>query len=101
MSFLLFGDAAQQTQVVVVSKAAISKLERERIKTSEGDMFFGKPDVAIKLIEQIGNSYEKRNVKLVFVNDDTGSCLGGVAGSLAVHEAMINALKKRAPSNSK
>jgi hypothetical protein len=88
-SFLLIGDFAANTQVVVISKAAIANLEKARIKGTEEDMFFGKGDEAIKLIEQIGKLYEKRNVRTVFVNDDTGNCIGGVGVSAQVHAAVI------------
>jgi hypothetical protein len=89
MSFLLFGDCAASTQVVVISSGAIAKLEKERIKNTSEDMFFGKSDEAIELIAQIGKLYEKPNVKTVFVNDDSGNCVGGVGISAQVHAAVV------------
>lgn len=96
ISFLLVGDFASNTEVVIISRATITKLEQERIKGNEGDMFFGNADEAIKLIKKIGKMYERRNVKTVFVNDDTGSCSGGIGISREVHAAIIEAQKKTA-----
>lgn len=94
LSFLLLGDLAANTQVVVISQAAIARFERQRVKATNEDMFFGRPDEAIKLIEQAGKLYEQRHIKVVFASDDSGNCKGGTGVSEAVHKAVIEAQKK-------
>lgn len=97
---LKFGNIASSCDVLVVSKSEIVGLERQRIKSAEGvfdvkDMFFGNQRGFLDLIFRYSKSLSNNRTKIVFINDDSGSVLGGENITNLVHEAVIKHYSKK------
>ena len=102
LAFLFFGDMAKSVQVVFVSEEALTSLEEQRIKnlsssqeassSNDQSIFFGKPDLAIKKMEQFAKSFENRRTKVLFVSKKTGLARNGVEVSNIVHKKLVKIL---------
>ena len=94
LSFLFFGDIAKNCKVLFVSKEALISLEQERTRGTTEELFFGKPEFAIKLISKILSSFEDKRTKILFISSETGAAKGGTDMSLLVHSRVIEEMNK-------
>lgn len=80
--------------MVYVSKQELLELERKRVKELKAEqIFYGRTNEALTLIEQIANSYKDGKTKVLFITD--GFAGGTNVGSIskAVHAAVIISLE--------
>ena len=85
-------------KVLYISQAEILNIEKARIAsnpTSEKQLFFGKPETAIKYIEQVQNQLSK-NTRLVLLTDSKIYGRNVRSISKEVHEDIIKNLAQPA-----
>jgi hypothetical protein len=101
LGFLMLGDIAGSCRVVFVSKEAIVKMEEKRLvhnKDSQASMFFGKPEIALNLMEKVASSFATKRTKVLFISTDTGTIKGGEAISAQVYDEVVQSLAKTSDS---
>jgi hypothetical protein len=100
---LFLGDLAGSVRVLFVSEEALVALEEERIKNlSEnhetensrvaGSIFFGKPELAIKKMEQIAGSFADKSTKVLIVSNKKGYARNGSGISDIIHKELVKVL---------
>lgn len=100
---LFFGNLAGSVRVLFVSEEALVALEEERIKNlSEnhemensrvaGSIFFGKPELAIKKMEQIAGSFADKSTKVLIVSNKKGYARNGSGISDIIHKELVKVL---------
>ena len=100
---LFFGDPAKLVRVLFVSEEALVALEEERIKnlsrnhgienlTEAGSIFFGKPELAIKKMEQIAGSFADKRTKVLIVSNKKGYARNGAGISDIIHKELVKVL---------
>lgn len=96
LGFLLFGDIGNQCKIIYVSQKEILRLEKERIneQPKEKNLFFGKINQAIELINSEAQKYKDKRSKVVFVVGDFITGEGTASISKQVHQNIIEHLTK-------
>ena len=100
---LFFGNLAGSVRVLFVSEEALIALEEERIKnlsgnhgienlTEAGSIFFGKPELAIKKMEQIAGSFADKRTKVLIVSNKKGYARNGAGISDIIHKELLKVL---------
>lgn len=100
---LFLGNLAGSVRVLFVSEEALVALEEERIKNlSEnhgiensrvaGSIFFGKPELAIKKMEQIAGSFADKSTKVLIVSNKKGYARNGSGISDIIHKELVKVL---------
>lgn len=100
---LFFGNLAGSVRVLFVSEEALIALEEERIKnlsgnqgienlTEAGNIFFGKPELAIKKMEQIAGSFADKRTKVLIVSNKKGYARNGAGISDIIHKELLKVL---------
>lgn len=90
--------AVKNMQVLYISQAEILNIEKARIANnpaSDKQLFFGKPEMAIKYIEQVQNQMSK-NTRLVLLTDSKIYGRNVRSISKEVHEDIIKNLAQPA-----
>ncbi len=96
LGFLLFGDIGNQCKIIYVSQKEILRLEKERInqQPKEKNLFFGKINQAIELINSEAQKYKDKRSKVIFVIDNFITGEGTLSISKQVHQNVIDNLAK-------
>ncbi|WP_375319166.1 hypothetical protein [Candidatus Tisiphia endosymbiont of Oplodontha viridula] len=96
LGFLLFGDIGDQCKIIYVSQKEILRLEKERIsqQPKEKNLFFGKINQAIELINSEAQKYKDKRSKVIFVIDNFITGEGTLSISKQVHQNVIDNLAK-------
>ena len=100
---LFFGNLAGSVRVLFVSEEALIALEEERIKNlseshgmensrASGSIFFGKPELAIKKMEQIAGSFADKSTKVLIVSNKKGYARNGSGISDIIHKELVKVL---------
>ena len=100
---LFFGNLAGSVRVLFVSEEALVALEEERIKNlseshgmensrAAGSIFFGKPELAIKKMEQIAESFADKRTKVLIVSNKKGYARNGAGISDIIHKELVKVL---------
>ncbi|WP_425363579.1 hypothetical protein [Candidatus Tisiphia endosymbiont of Hybos culiciformis] len=96
LGFLLFGDIGNQCKIIYVSQKEILRLEKERInqQPKEKNLFFGKTNQAIELINSEAQKYKNKRSKVIFIVDNFITGEGTLSISKQVHQNVIDNLAK-------
>lgn len=98
LTYLVFGDIAGSCNVLVITKSDLVELEKNRITQKDGsfnskDMFFGNQRSFLDLVLIYGLKFTNNKTKLILINDNSGSLIGGENITSIVHEAVAEAMK--------
>ena len=96
IGFLLFGDIADQCQIVYISQREMLDLERARVEQEkEQDLFFGKIDQALQYINEQAIRFKNRRTKVIFTKERPISVDDEPVISISdkMHQQIISRLK--------